>query len=125
LTDSERRFAFDLLAELRKRGNEIDGLEDELYVARGELAEVLLEGLVEHRMMISRMARAAGISRQTAHKLIRQARRRRLESERFDKADRWRDLYDLGDERSPDEQAEYERLKADNAFMRWLTGDEP
>jgi predicted HTH domain antitoxin len=125
LTDSERRSWFDFVAELRVRGRAVGVAEEELQMEREWLAELLLEGIEQHLMMVSRMARVAGISRQTAHKLIRQAQRRRLESERFDKADRWRDLYDLGDERSPDEQAEYERLKADNAFMRWLVGDKP
>jgi hypothetical protein len=123
LTDSERRSWFDFVAELRVRGRAVGGAEEDLQMEREWLAELLLEGVEQQRMMVSRMAREAGISRQTAHKLIRLAKRRRSESELWDKSDR---LFDLGrmELRDEREEAEYRRLLADEELSRHLGLDD-
>jgi hypothetical protein len=75
-TPNERRLqrqeVLDALDRNRKRRNR---LEWEIDEARQELAQLLVRGAsLPWALKIAEMARAAGVSRETAHKLLRRHR---------------------------------------------------
>jgi hypothetical protein len=78
MTDSgetRRRARNDVLEALDRNGKRRRKLEWELDQARDELADLLARGSsLPWPLKIAPMARAAGISRETAHKLLRRTR---------------------------------------------------
>ena len=65
------------------------------------------------------MAEAAGISRQTAYKLLHKAQRRAVRDELLDKLKRMAELGRM-ESRDEHEEAEYRRLLADEELERFL-----
>jgi hypothetical protein len=121
LIDPEPRSRPEILDALRERGDDLKVFEEELGIARDRLGEVLLEGF-EQRLEMNWMAEAAGVSRQTAFKLLHKAQRRAAEAELHDKSERLAELRRI-ESRDAQQEAEYRRLRDDEDLNRWLGGD--
>jgi hypothetical protein len=81
----------ELFVHLKRRKVSIDDLEYEARSERLELGRLLIEG-VESDVPIAKMARAAGVSRETAYKLMRRYWQDQRESaDTFQEWDRFED----------------------------------
>src|SRR4051794_16632070 len=114
LTQSGRRSA--ILDDLRRFAGDMRRAEDELDCERVNVMSALEEGRAAG-IPIARLAREAGISRQTAHKLLRQVRLRRLgeDAERLEELRR----LDCDGRLDVHGQAEYQRLLDDPVLTRY------
>jgi hypothetical protein len=121
LIDPQRRSRPEILDALRERGDDLKVFEEELGIARDRLGVLLLEGF-EQGLEMNWMAEGAGISRQTAYKLLHKAQRRAAEAELRDKSERLAELWRM-ESRDEQEEAEYRRLFDDEDLKRWLSRD--